>query len=110
MEPDANDIAVHWEWQSITRAFGEQADARGLYKESLIALERLSTWVRSPRLNRRLSLVLTRLGAHHRALTYHVRSFGPGEDPVVGMAEVGARYVREGKPQLGALAYQTALQ
>lgn len=55
MEPDANDIAVHWEWQSITRAFGEQADvrsdsvdARGLYKESLIALERLSTWVRSP--------------------------------------------------------------
>ena len=117
VEPDANDIHVHWEWQNATYVLAESASARGdhaearqFYEESLFALQRLATWVQSHRLQRRFAVLYDRLGDHQRSLSCYLNSFGPEQDPVDGMVDIGDRYVRQGRPEVGALAYQTILE
>jgi hypothetical protein len=120
-ESDANDIAVHWEWQQLARVFARKAEARGdsveaqrFLEESLLALKQLATWVRGYWLEREFAIVYgemeyDNLDTHRKSLSHYVHSFGAEEDPVAGMATIGDRYASEGKPKLSALAYQTII-
>jgi tetratricopeptide (TPR) repeat protein len=113
---ESSDITFHSDWSHAAFRLGEAANARGdtaearaLWQESRMALERLVEWTDSPRVHHDLAVALRRLGHHEEAIEQRYLGIEPEQDAVAIMLELGDVYLRDSERHMAALAYSTLL-